>query len=102
MSCGSKLHISPSNYHLLAAQQEPYKKKKKRLTLRIFWNKSQENGPLAEDRKSKRTRQKNKSGDRKGEPNDSPETPDWEKTPLDVTASLQGRGGWKAGSVLSE
>ena len=23
---GSKLHIPPTNYHLLAAQQEPYKK----------------------------------------------------------------------------
>ena len=23
---GSKLHIPPINYHLLAAQQEPYKK----------------------------------------------------------------------------
>ena len=41
--------------------------------LRVFWRekkKSQENRPLAEkrqDRKSKRTRQKNKRGDRKGE-----------------------------------
>ena len=48
--------------------------------LRVFWKKSQENGPLAEkslDRKSKRTRQeKTKRGDRKGESNDSPEIPD--------------------------
>ena len=29
-----------------------------------------------QDRKSKRTRQKNKSGDRKGESNDSPGIPD--------------------------
>ena len=42
---------APANYHLLAAQQEPYKKS---LTLnekylRVFWRKkSQENGPLAE------------------------------------------------------
>ena len=26
VSYGSKLHIPPTNYHLLAAQQEPYKK----------------------------------------------------------------------------
>ena len=32
-----------------------------------------------QDRKSKRTRQKNKSGDRKGESNDSPEIPDMGK-----------------------
>ena len=44
-----------------------------------FSGKSQENGPLAEkwqDRKSKRTRQKNKTGDRKEESSDSPEIPD--------------------------
>ena len=57
MPYGSKLHIPPTNYHLLATQQEPYKK----TFLRVFWGKSQENGPLAEKwqkRKSKRTRQK--------------------------------------------
>ena len=26
---GSKLHIPPTNYHLLAAQQEPYNNNKK-------------------------------------------------------------------------
>ena len=41
MPYGSKLHIPPTNYHLLAAQQEPYKKS---LTLnykylRVFWKK---------------------------------------------------------------
>ena len=48
-----------------------------------FGEKGQGNGPLAEslqDRKSKRTRQKNESGDRirmrKKESNDSPEIPD--------------------------
>ena len=45
-----------------------------------FLEKSHENGALAEkrqDRKSKRTRKKkNKTGDRKGESNDSPEIPD--------------------------
>ena len=48
---GSKLHIPPTNYHLLATQQEPYKKQKLTLNekcLRVFWKKSQENGPLAE------------------------------------------------------
>ena len=45
----------------------------------VFWGKSQENEPLAQKwqyRKSKRTRQKNKRGDRKGELNDSPKIPD--------------------------
>ena len=44
-----------------------------------FWEISQENGPLAEkmtDRKSKRTRQKNKRANKKRESNDSPEIPD--------------------------
>ena len=49
--------------------------------LRVFWRekKSQENRPLAEkrqDRKSKRTRQKNKRGDRKGESNERAKIPD--------------------------
>ena len=45
-----------------------------------FLEKSQENGLLAEkwqDRQSKRNRQKNKRGDRKGESNNSPKIPDW-------------------------
>ena len=44
-------HLPPTNYHLLAAQQEPYKKQKLTLNekcLRVFWKKSQENGPSAE------------------------------------------------------
>ena len=83
MPHGSKLHISP-NYHLLAAQQQPYKKaclyyrkKKKKKKVGEFSVKdlkNQENGPLAEtwqdkttkqqknNKKSKRTRQKNKRG----------------------------------------
>ena len=58
-----KLHIPPTNYHLLATQQEPYKKVQF-LTKKMFENflrKSREKGPLEEkwqDRKSKRTRQK--------------------------------------------
>ena len=85
MPYGSKLHIPPTNYHLLAARQEPYKKAKP-LTKNIWefsGKKSQENGPLAVKRldgKSKRTRQKNKRRDRKGESNDSPEIPDRGKT----------------------
>ena len=46
--------------------------------LRTFWKKSQGNGPLAtklQDRNGKRTRQKNKRGDKKEESNDSPEIP---------------------------
>ena len=44
--------------------------------------KSQENGPLTEgqDRKSNRTRQKNKRRDSKVESNDSPEIPDMGET----------------------
>ena len=50
VSYGSKLHIPPTNYHLLAAQQEPYKKS---LTLKedffeSFLERNQENGPLAD------------------------------------------------------
>ena len=73
MPYGSKLHIPPTNYHLLAAQQEPYKKKSLTLNekyLRVFWKKSQENGPEAEKNdKTERARglgRKNKRGDRKG------------------------------------
>ena len=54
--------------------------------LRLFWKKSQENGPLAEKwqerknlkkkKKEKSTRQKNVRGDRNGQSNDSPEIPD--------------------------
>ena len=45
--------------------------------LRIFWNKSQENGPFQKNYKTERAkglgRKNNKRGDRKGETNDSPE-----------------------------
>ena len=75
-------------FHLLAAQQEPYKNASYQKNACFLERErerereeeeSQENGPLAEkwqDRKSKRTRQKSKRGDRKGESNDSPESPD--------------------------
>ena len=56
----SRLHTPPTKYHLLAAQREPYKKKKKkkayllRKICRIFLEKSQENGPLAEENNDRR------------------------------------------------
>ena len=66
-------------------------KTKKVLTKKFesFLEKNPENGPHANlssfkkikndwDRKSKRTKQRNKTGDRKGESNDSPEVPDSE------------------------
>ena len=80
MSYGSTEHIPPTNLLVLAAQQEPYKKAYL-LTENIeeFLEKVQKNGPAGRkrsDRKSKRTRQKNKRGDSKVESNDSPEIPD--------------------------
>ena len=51
--------------------------------LRIFWNKSQENGPFQKNYKTERAKglgRKNKRGDRKGESNDSPEIPDRRET----------------------
>ena len=62
MPYGSKQHIPPTNYHLLAAQQEPYKKS---LTLNERYlsflggkkrEKRQENGSLAENDKTERAR----------------------------------------------
>ena len=58
------LHIPPTNYHLLAAKQQPYQKRK----------------VLRHDRKSNGSRQKNKRGDGKVESNDSPEIPNREET----------------------
>ena len=75
------LHILPTNLLLLAAKQEPFKKANL-LTKnigRIFWKKFSRMDQQAEkrnDRKSTRTRQKNKRGDSKVESNDSPEIPD--------------------------
>ena len=82
MPYGSMLHIPPTNLLLLAAKQEPYKKKAYLLMKYIkefCWKKVQKNGPAGRkrsDRKSNRTRQKNKRGDSKVESNDSPEIPD--------------------------
>ena len=74
----AKLHLPTPNRHLLAAQQEPYNSSQKKC-LRVFWKKSGErtiSRKKWQDGKSKRTRQKNKRGDRKGDSNDSPEIPD--------------------------
>ena len=67
------LHISLTNLLLLTAKQEPYKKAYllTKNTGRIFWMKfrrmDQQAGGKKEDRKSNRTRQKNKRGDSKVE-----------------------------------
>ena len=75
------LHIPLTNLLLLAAKQEPYKKAYF-LTKSIeeFSGKSPDEWTSRQkekkDRKSNRTRQKNKRGDSKVESNDSPEIPD--------------------------
>ena len=77
------LHIPQTNLLFLAAKQEPYKKASL-LTENIeefcgkgsgewaSWQKEKKK----KDRKSNRTKQKNKRGESKVEPNDSPEVPD--------------------------
>ena len=75
------LHIPPTNLLLLAAKQEPYKKAFLLTNNigRIFWKKFRRMDQQTEkryDRKSNRSRQKNKRGDSKVESNDSPEIPD--------------------------
>ena len=76
------MHILPTNLLPQAAKQEPYEKAYL-LTKNIeqFSGKSSgewtsRQGKKKEDRKSNRTRQKNKRGDSKVESNDSPEIPD--------------------------
>ena len=70
MPYGSKLSITPpTNYHLPAAEQEPYKKglSLSEKCLKCSGKKCQQNRPLGEewqDGKSKRTRKKHKTGDR--------------------------------------
>ena len=72
MPYGSLLHTSPTNYHLLAAKEEPYQKAYlfTKKYWRIFWKKSREwasRQTKRQDRKSNRNRQKNKRGDCKAE-----------------------------------
>ena len=79
------LHIPPTNLLLLAAKQEPYKKAYllTKTIVRIFWKKFRRMDQQTEkryDRKSNRSRQKNKRGDSKVESNDSPEILDWGET----------------------
>ena len=59
VSYGSKLHIPPTYYHLLAAQQEPNSQQKNC----DFFGKGHKNGLSVEkwpDKKSKRVMQKNR------------------------------------------
>ena len=74
------LHIPPTNLLLLAAKQEPYKKAYLLAkNIEEFSGKSSEEWTSRQntkDRKSNRTRQKNKRGDSKVESNNSPEIPD--------------------------
>ena len=55
-SYGSKLLVPPTNYHLLAAQQEPHKKTiSEQKMLQNFLEKGRrENGPLAQNDKTER------------------------------------------------
>ena len=82
------LHVPPTNLFLLAAKQESYKKAYL-LTKHIEefsgksleeWTSRQKKKKTRYDRKSNRTRQKNKRKDSKVESNDSPEIPDKEET----------------------
>ena len=74
MPNGSKLHIQPTNYHLLAAQQEPYKKAY--LLMNCFGEFSGEKKSHKNGQWHNRNSKKKKNGDRKAESNDSPEIPD--------------------------
>ena len=82
MPYGSVLHMPPTNLPLLTAKQELHKKAYL-LTKNIEEFSEKSSGEWTsrqkrkkKDKKSNRTRQKNKRGDRKVESNDSPEIPD--------------------------
>ena len=78
---GSTLHIPPTSLLLLAAKQVPYKKPYL-LTTNMKTISGKSSGEWAsrqnkrQDRKSHGSWQKNKRGDSKVAPNDSPEIPD--------------------------
>ena len=78
MPYGSQLHRPLTNYHLLAAQQEPYEKAWL-FTKNVVEFSGKKLGEQTISRKMTRQKEqedlaaKNKRGDRKGEPNDSPE-----------------------------
>ena len=89
------LHIPPTNLLLLAAKQEPCKTAY--LLMKniedFFLENFQKNGPAGkkgQNRKSNRTRQKNKRGDSKVESNESPEIPDRGET-SDISSLPSGR-----------
>ena len=112
------MHIPPISYHQ-AAEQKPYQNAHlltKKLS-RIFWEKSQENGPVCtktkSNRKSKGSRQKNKRGDSRVESNDSPEIPDGGGETSDMPGlpsregvkerrvrTVRGRGGWRLKNTM--
>ena len=95
------LHIPPTNSLLLAANQEPYKNKKKGYLLtknigiifRKKFRRMNQQAEKREDRKSNRTRQKNKRGDSKVESNDNHEIPDRERHQTSPASLWGGRGG---------
>ena len=68
MSYGSKLQIPPTNYLLLAAEQEPSKN-----VLEMFGEKS---GEWTLSRKMTRQKEKDERRDKQEESDDSPEIPD--------------------------
>ena len=77
MPYGGKLHIPPTIYHLLAAQQEPYKK-----AYVLMKNIGESSGKVrSRDHFQKQWQDRKKERrDRKGESNDSSEIPDMQET----------------------
>ena len=74
-----------TTYHLPTDQREPCKKASLHQNcLGIFWGRirimDHSHTKKGQDRKCKSIRQKNETGDRKGESNDNPEIPDWDRT----------------------
>ena len=75
---GSKLHIPPTNYHLLAAQQEPYKKLTRNEILEFSGEEKKKSGEWTisskmtrqkeqEDYRQKKKEKKKKKGEKKRE-----------------------------------
>ena len=95
MPSGSTLHIPPTNYDLLAAEHDPYKKKptSQRNVLKNFLEKNiQENGPVG--RKKDKTERamgvvRRTIQESKVESNESPEIPEGGKDQTSP-ASLRG------------
>ena len=86
-----RTHHKTNCYCFLAAEQEPYKKKKKKsLSLDESTGYSHENGPNITTERSNKYRTCRRA-DRNGKSNDSPEIPD--KRRQTSPASLRGGGG---------